>query len=266
MSVVDFSPIGNLRRNIAATMASLGLSHSDEVAFQSWLVSAWLDSGCVAQFAVLKQPASSTVIQLDLRVGVPGHRINIWWGDGTSNSYAPNTSSNTACSKTYGDGVLRPVVVVGKVIRFDSTYFDGRTAFGGSVAGLTALTYLNVAGSNTLSGSVAGLTKLTVLNVSGSNTLSGWEAAASAASGLCLMVHGGLTVLGAAEVNAVLAGFWANRNAAKSRSERIINIGKDTPTPNAAPTGQGLTDKGALQAYRSPTPPGTAALWTVTTN
>jgi hypothetical protein len=32
-----------------------------------------------------------------------------------------------------------------------------------------------------------------------------------------------------------------------------------------APTGQGIIDKAALQAYRSPDPPGTADLWTITT-
>ena len=66
-------------------------------------------------------------------------------------------------------------------------------------------------------------------------------------------------------MNAILAGFWANRDAAKSSTDRYINIGKDTPTPNAAPTGQGLTDKAALQAYRSPNNTG-PAVWTVTTN
>jgi len=119
---------------------------------------------------------------------------------------------------------------------------------------------------NTLSGPIAGLTLLTNLYVTGSNTLFGWGAVAATATGLCQVTHGGLTVLDATEVNAVLAGFWANRDAAKTRAERIIDIGKDVPTPNAAPTGQGLIDKAALQAYSSPTPPGTAALWTVTTN
>lgn len=41
--------------------------------------------------------------------------------------------------------------------------------------------------------------------------------------------------------------------------------GATMTTPNAAPTGQGLTDKAALQAYRSPNGTG-PAVWTVTTN
>ena len=346
-----FSPFSALRQNIAATMAALSLTHSDEAAFQTWLYSSWIDSGFVTHFAVLSQPASSTQIQFDVRVGVSGRKVNVWWGDGTSNSYTPGTSSDTACSKTYGSAAVRPVVVVGSVKEFRSSYSDGRTAFGGmvqgfrteltlinvhgsntlsgSVAGCTLLTYLSVGGSNglsgsvagltlltilyvggsntisgpvagltqltnlsvtgsntlsgpvagltlltilyvggsnTLSGPVAGLTRLTYLYVTGSNTLSGLGSLAASATGLCQMTHGGLTVLDATEVNAVLAGFWANRDAAKSRTERVIDLGKDTPTPNAAPTGQGLVDKASLQAYRSPTPPGTAALWTVTTN
>ena len=367
-----FSPFSALRQNIAATMAALSLTHSDEAAFQTWLYSSWIDSGFVTHFAVLSQPASSTKIQFDVRVGVSGRKVNVWWGDGTSNSYTPGTSSDTACSKTYGSAAVRPVVVVGSVKEFRSSYSDGRTAFGGmvqgfrteltlinvhgsntlsgsvagctlltylsvggsnglsgSVAGLTLLTYLSVTGSNTISGPVAGLTRLTYLAVTGSNTisgpvagltqltnlsvtgsntlsgpvagltlltilyvggsntisgpvagltrltylavtgsntLSGWGSLAASATGLCQMTHGGLTVLDATEVNAVLAGFWANRDAAKSSTGRAIDLGKDTPTPDAAPTGQGLIDKAALEAYRSPNNDPTKALWTVTTN
>lgn len=262
-----FSPFSTLYQNIAATMVALGLTHADEAAFKTWAYSAWIDSGFTPYHCVLSQPATQLSIQFGVRVATSGHKVNVWWGDGTSNSYTPGTGANTSCAKTYGSTALRPVVVIGRVSRFESTNADGKTAFGGRVQGFgAALTSLLVTGSNTLSGYIAGLTALTFLNVQGSNTITGWAGCASAATGLCNLYHGGLTVLDATEVNAILAGFWANRNAAKSRSERVIDIGKDTPTPNAAPTGQGLTDKAALQAYRSPTPPGTAALWTVTTN
>ena len=326
------SPSATLFSRIKSEMVSLGVWYStaaDEAAFRTWFVSAWVNSGCTSDFAVLVQPSAQLSIQFNVRVGVAGHRCNVYWGDGTSDSSAPATGSNTSLAKTYATGAVRAVVMIGKITRFESTNTDGKTAFGGRVgglksltvlsvagsntlsgpvagltlltglyvtgsntlsgpvagltlltylsvagmntlsgpvAGLTSLTGLNVQGSNTLSGPVAGLTSLAVLYVTGSNTLSGWAAIASSATGLCLFTHGGLTVLDAAEVNAVLAGFWASRDAARSRAERIIDIGKDTPTPNAAPTGQGLIDKAALQAYRSPTPPGTAALWTVTTN
>ena len=347
------SPSATLFSRIKSEMVSLGVWYSsaaDEAAFRTWFVAAWIDSGCTSDFAVLVQPSSQRSIQFNVRVGVAGHRCNVYWGDGTSTSSAPLTGADTSLEKTYTTGVVRAVVMIGKITRFVSVNADGKTAFGGrvggltsltylnvsgyntlsgSVAGLTSLTYLDVSGSNTLSGSVAGLTSLTILSVNGSNTLSGsvagctlltylsvggsnglsgsvagltlltylrvggpntlsgsvagltrltylgvggsntlsgWGAIAASATGLCQMSHGGLTVLDAIEVNAVLAGLWANRDAAKSRTERVIDLGKDTPTPDAAPTGQGLIDKAALQAYRSPNNDPTKALWTVTTN
>ena len=242
------SPSATLFSRIKSEMVSLGVWYStadDEAAFRTWFLPAWIDSGCTSDFAVLVQPSSRLSIQFNVRVGVAGHRCNVYWGDGTSYSLAPSAIANTSLAKTYATGAIRAVVMIGKITRFQSENSDGKTAFGGRVAGLTSLTYIYVFGSN---------------------TLSGWGSLAESATGLCQMLHGGLTVLDATEVNAVLAGFWANRDAAKSLTERVIDLGKDTPTPNAAPTGQGLIDKASLKAYRSPTPPGTAALWTVTTN
>ena len=284
------SPSATLFSRIKSEMVSLGVWYStaaDEAAFRAWFMPAWINSGCTSDFSVLVQPASQLSIQFGVRAGVAGHRCNVYWGDGSSDSVAPATGSSTSMAKTYATGAVRAVVMIGKITRFESANSDGKTAFGGrvgnqksltylyvlgsntlsgSVAGLTLLTNLSVTGSNTLSGSVAGLTLLALINVGGGNTLSGWDAIASSATGLCQFTHGGLSVLAAEEVNAILAGLWANRNAAKPRTERVIDIGKDTPTPNAAPTGQGLTDKAALQAYRSPNNDPTKALWTVTTN
>ena len=171
---MNFSPFSILYQNIAATMLSLGLAHADEAAFKTWAYSAWIDSGFTQHHAVFSQPASSTKIQFDVRVAVSGHRVNVWWGDGSSNSYTPGTSSDTACAKTYETGALRPVVIIGRVKEFRSGYADGRTTFGGRVQGFgSALTYLSVGGNNTLSGAVTGLTSLTYLGVQGNNTLSG---------------------------------------------------------------------------------------------
>jgi hypothetical protein len=315
-------------RNIVAELVANGTPFADsaaEIAFRTWFQAAWLDSGCTPNFLVLRQPATTTTIQFDVRVAATGHKINVWWGDSTSNSYSPTNAANTACAKTYGVAALRAVVILGSATRFESTHSDGRTNFGGRISTMRTLTnlnwggnntgtgsitgmpltvlawgggntgtgsitgmslaYLNWSGNNTGSGSVTGMPlaflawggnntgsgsvtgmPLTSLLWTGSNTGTGWGSVAASATGLCRMVHGGLTVLDAAEVNAVLAGFWANRNAAKSRADRVIDLGKDTPSPNAAPTGQGITDRDALRLYRSPTPPGTAALWTVTTN
>ena len=244
-------------------MVALGLTHTDEAAFKTWAYSAWIDSGFTPYHCVLSQPATSTTIQFDVRVKTSGHKVNVWWGDGTSNSYSPGTSADTACAKTYSGGVLRPVVTIGRVSEFRSAYSDGRTVFGGHVMGFRdALTYLSVYGNNTLTGSIAGLTSLKVISVSGSNTLTGWELVAASATRLCYLYQRGPTVLTSNQVNAVLAGFWANRNAPKPRSERTINIAN---TGNGAPTGQGLVDKAALQAYKSPNNTG-SIVWTVVTN
>ena len=342
MLTMNFSPFASLYQNISATMLALGLTHADEVAFKTWAYSAWIDSGFTQHYAVFSQPASSTKIQFDVRVAASGHKINVWWGDGTSNSYSPGTSSDTACAKTYGAGALRPVVVIGSVKEFRSGYTDGRTNFGGNLTKFRSLTYLIWAGNNTGTGNITGMPltyliwagnntgtgnitgmpltylnwggnntgtgnitgmpltfliwtgnntgtgnitgmpltyliwggnntgtgditgmPLTYLNWGGNNTGTGWENVAASATGLCYLYQRGLTVLSSAQVNAVLAGFWANRDATKPRVERTINLAN---IGNGAPTGQGLVDKAALQAYRSPTPPGTAALWTVTTN
>lgn len=67
-----------------------------------------------------------------------------------------------------------------------------------------------------------------------------------------------------AEVNQILADVWTNKDAPKGfPTYRWIILNGGT---SQAPTGQGIIDKAALQAYRSPTPPGTAALWTILTN
>jgi hypothetical protein len=74
----------------------------------------------------------------------------------------------------------------------------------------------------------------------------------------------GLWVLSSADVNQYLADFWANKDSAKAfptqRSIMLAGAGC------GAPTGQGIIDKANLKAYHSPTPPGTAALWTILTN
>ena len=301
------TPLSALFARIKAEMVSLGVWYSspaDEAAMRMWLKTAWLDCGCNTDFAIFTQPANQLSIQFSVRVATSGHRVNVYWGDGSTDSVAPATGSNTSLAKTYVTGALRPIIMLGRVTRFESVNNDGKTHFGGRITWLRSLTYLSWGGNNTGTGSVTGMPlttlswggnntgsgsvtgmPLTVLNWGGNNTGTGsitgmpltslvwggnntgtgWGAVAASATGLCYMYHGGLTVLDAAEVNAILAGFWANRNAAKSRADRTIDIGKDTPTPNAAPTGQGITDKAALQAYRSPNNTG-PAVWTVITN
>jgi hypothetical protein len=281
------TPLSALFARIKSEMVALGVWYSspaDEAAMRMWLKTAWLDCGCNTDFAIFTQPADQLSIQFSVRVATSGHRVNVYWGDGSTDSVAPATESNTSLAKTYATGALRPIIMLGRVTRFESVNTDGKTHFGGSITWLRSLTYISWYGSNTGTGSVTGMPltvlswggyntgggsvtgmPLTAIAWTGYNTGTGWGAVAASATGLCYMYHGGLTVLDAAEVNAILAGFWANRDAAKPRNERVIDIGKDTPTPNAAPTGQGLADKAALQAYRSPNNTG-PAVWTVITN
>lgn len=62
------------------------------------------------------------------------------------------------------------------------------------------------------------------------------------------------------QTNKILADLWANKDVVRTYGTyRTIYI-------HGTPAGQGLTDKAALQLYRSPTPPGTAALWTIVTD
>jgi hypothetical protein len=156
----------------------------------------------------------------------------------------------------------------------------GLNTIGGSVANLTALTLLNVTGSNTLSGSVENLTALTYLSVHGSNTTSGnvslltnlqWLTVSGQSTitvpnvtnltSLCQITLSAI-VLTSANVNQLLADFWANRNAPKPRTERTINLsGK---SGSGAPTGQGLIDKTNLQSYKSPNDT-YSTVWNVTT-
>jgi hypothetical protein len=65
-----------------------------------------------------------------------------------------------------------------------------------------------------------------------------------------------------AVVDQILNDFWTNRNNTVGVYRILDLIGlAGTQAPSAA----GLIVKAALQAYSSPTPPGTAPLWTVTT-
>jgi hypothetical protein len=155
----------------------------------------------------------------------------------------------------------------------------------GDISGLFAtFRYLDIY-QNGLTGDISGLTLMTRFRETvGGSDFSGDISAWSVISNFGL-VSGSVTKLtrltgtpilsylktpdnwqySAAEMNQLMADLWANKDNAFSAtySERLFDF-----TQNAlskAPTGQGLTDKTALEAYRSPNPPGTAALWTINT-
>jgi predicted secreted protein len=120
---------------------------------------------------------------------------------------------------------------------------------------------------DTLSGSLTNLTKLQTYNGNGVNITKPTRLINNKA--LINFAANPSWVWTSAEINQLLADIWANRNEDKTnvdgfakpiRSISIATVG------SGAPTGQGIIDKESLQEYSSPTPPGTAALWTIDTN
>ena len=179
MIAIQMSPLAKLFAKIKAEMVANGTPFADsaaEAAFRTWLQAAWLDSGCTQDFLCLSQPASSTTIRLDVRTASAAHRTNVWWGDGTTGSYTTGPSADTALTRTYAAGALRPVVVVGKLTKL---YVVGayNCAFGGRISTARSLTQMELVGNLlAVSGSISGmaLTYLylvgTLLAVSGSTT------------------------------------------------------------------------------------------------
>ena len=151
-----FSPFSVLYQKISAQLTQYGVmpTGADEVAFKTWLLAAWADSGFTQDFAALYQDASSTTFSVGVRVGSSGHKVNVWWGDGTSNSYTPSTSSNTTIGKTWGSGAKRAIVLIGRITRWEGT----SQKYGGRLwENLRSLTYLSCGGCSLLTGSINSL-------------------------------------------------------------------------------------------------------------
>lgn len=77
------------------------------------------------------------------------------------------------------------------------------------------------------------------------------------------------------EVNQYLADIWANREVVRTHLKNTVgatysvgyrSIDLSRNALNAAPTGQGITDKNNLNATISPAVPGNGVAWTITTN
>ena len=104
----------------------------------------------------------------------------------------------------------------------------------GSIVGNIALEYIYIVSGNTITvPNVTNVTKLGYLQITGFTPTS-------------------------ANVNQILADIWTNRNVARVYTSREIYL-------NGTPTGQGLTDKTNLQAYRSPNNDAGYSLWTIST-
>jgi hypothetical protein len=134
------------------------------------------------------------------------------------------------------------------------------TQWAGDISNLTKLTNLTING-NTCSGSPDLLTKLTIWSVGGNNTITPFTNL-TAMTGLSNFVACPNWVLTSAQVNQYLADFWANKDVAKSRGDRVINLLGNASSQG--PIGQGITDKTSLQGYKTPNNTG-PVVWTVTT-
>ena len=125
----------------------------------------------------------------------------------------------------------------------------------GSLNGCTDLAFLQVLRTNTLSGSLIGLTKLEYVYLDSGNSVTAVNI--TNLTKLCYYYISGQS-LTSANTNQLLADVWANRNVAKTYTYREMTF-------TGTPTGQGITDKTNLQAYRTPNNEGDKALWTINT-
>jgi len=160
----------------------------------------------------------------------------------------------TNCASFAGD--------ISQIINCNYFFSTGNNIYSGSVAEMTDLTVLLVYGSNTLTGDLKNLSLLSTLDVRGSSSLT----LSTAIRMLCLanIVFYTTTTFTSANINQILADLWVNRDEYRTASAaRIINIMGNVAS--GAPTGQGIIDKAALQAYRTPGNDSNKSLWTIYT-
>ena len=175
MTPTIHSPLALLFAKIKAEMVANGTPFADaaaETAFRTWLQAAWLDSGCTLEHWVFTQPNTSTAIQFDIGVHESGNKVNIWWGDGDSNTYAPDGVWPMPMSHTYSSAGLRAGVVLGRVKTFSSDY-AASTSFGGLSPNWPELKEFTVWGNNTLHGKLTAWDTLERIYLWGSNTVDG---------------------------------------------------------------------------------------------
>lgn len=185
------------------------------------------------------------------RISFPNPLLITQFGDGLNYGWLPSTNAPT---------------ITGDLSKFiNATHFRlaGANTFYGNLNAL-AMTYLHVAGSATITGDIAQVGSSSMYACFIAPTATGFTY--SSVAGLPAMADFTISagyVITSANVNQLLADFWANRNAAKTGSTRLIDL--QGSASSGGPTGQGILDAEALRAYSSPTPPGTASLWTVNT-
>jgi len=225
----------NMRSNTTTTLTlSAGASFYTDAAGTLGQSQTWVLTRGLSKTRYIKCTSSSTL-------SIVGSSISEW-NEWISSTNAPNISGDI--SKFTLLTVFRPT---------------GNNTLYGSIAGLTSLLVVSLTGTATISGSIAGLTLLRYFSVSSTCTIT--VPNVTNLHDLCYL--GGNTKFLSANVNQILADFVANKDYPKPRSERVINVG--AWWQSQAPTGQGIIDKAALAAYRSPNNDGANALWTVTT-
>lgn len=156
--------------NIVAEMAANGTPFADaaaEIAFRTWFETAWVSSGCPHEFLVLKQPASSLNIQIDMQVFEAGALVEIWWGGGQTETVAPAEGAWSNPYNIYSTGQDRSVVVLGGIKKFNSGYGAGFSSFGGRVCTLGNIDYLRLVNDVTVTGPIPYSPELKYVEVTG---------------------------------------------------------------------------------------------------
>jgi len=124
--------------------------------FNAWLAEAF-DKADSTDYVVLTNPSSSLLFKIDVRVVNSGDKVEVWWDDGTTESFSPSTNSNSPIHKTYSTAADRTVVIVGNISRFESHYWDGGTTFSGDLTTLQSVTYLATSGACQAGGDIGNL-------------------------------------------------------------------------------------------------------------
>lgn len=119
-----------------------------------------------------------------------------------------------------------------------------RAAFSGSINGLSKIESISLSKPCTISGNISTQVKLKVLQLFSTDNMT----IDNITNCPDVYIFNPLTkVLSTAVVNQILADLWANRTEAKKALTGNINL--QGASGSGAPTGQGLTDLAALQAY-----------------
>jgi peptidoglycan/xylan/chitin deacetylase (PgdA/CDA1 family) len=152
---------------------------------------------------------------------------------------------------------------VSKFNNISCVYMSGNSSISGAINGVNhpRMRYIRIEIANTVSGDISGLLKLQYTYLFG-NVFT-YSNATNLKS--LSYIHSSSTLLTTANVNQLLADFWANRDEAKPAEFNTLRKMFIHNPGNGAPSGQGIIDKAALQAYRSPGNNPIYDLWTVLT-